>query len=508
MSPRFISAGPPSFSRSSLKRSFPFCDYLPHSGTSGSAGSYRSRKVPRSISQSDSSRASSHSHSHSHRDHIMSSLPVAIPHHRPVKADYPSTPQQTETSVQRAATMELHDDYNMAPLMKATASSSGSSISDPVHSSIGFVDEPFLPITTVGMAHSMTSSDTMWAMTAPSFDSSTDDTPSVSSSFDYMDFPKQENNVCQGLPLYSASPDCQATERSFYLPAHDQKIATSSLTATVDDMSWSKWPIPGLTEPWPQEVAPDGNIWTPTGYLSSCWSGQEPLDNPSSTINPATQTLYPPQTTTTSSLSHPPYLKFTSPLVSSAQELDHHHSQHEYPRTSSPQPHCHSQPQSNPQTQPTLSPIQPNQPQNIQPSQIPPAYSIEPTLPCSPDARTNLKANLQYSDTRNAFLIECKRRGLSYKDIKRLGGFKEAESTLRGRFRTLTKAKEQRVRKPKWHDRDVSDSKTKIRTCLTRDPLRSDSSVKQSRSALSLPLHLHLNQAVHHPLVLTQLSCR
>jgi hypothetical protein len=46
---------------------------------------------------------------------------------------------------------------------------------------------------------------------------------------------------------------------------------------------------------------------------------------------------------------------------------------------------------------------------------------------------------------------------LSYKDIKRLGGFEEAESTLRGRFRTLTKSKEQRVRKPQWKDKDVSD---------------------------------------------------
>lgn len=56
----------------------------------------------------------------------------------------------------------------------------------------------------------------------------------------------------------------------------------------------------------------------------------------------------------------------------------------------------------------------------------------------------------------NSFLIECKRRGLSYKEIKRIGGFTEAESTLRGRFRTLTKSKEQRVRKPKWQTRDVS----------------------------------------------------
>ncbi|KAL4883760.1 hypothetical protein BJY04DRAFT_216100 [Aspergillus karnatakaensis] len=59
------------------------------------------------------------------------------------------------------------------------------------------------------------------------------------------------------------------------------------------------------------------------------------------------------------------------------------------------------------------------------------------------------------NDARNAFLIEYKRRGLSYKDIKRLGGFKEAESTLRGRFRTLTKSKEQRVRKPHWYENDV-----------------------------------------------------
>ncbi|GES58843.1 hypothetical protein ATEIFO6365_0003012600 [Aspergillus terreus] len=60
-----------------------------------------------------------------------------------------------------------------------------------------------------------------------------------------------------------------------------------------------------------------------------------------------------------------------------------------------------------------------------------------------------------HRDTKNAFLIECKRRGLSYKDIKRIGGFKEAESTLRGRFRTLTKSKEQRVRKPQWHENDI-----------------------------------------------------
>ena len=57
--------------------------------------------------------------------------------------------------------------------------------------------------------------------------------------------------------------------------------------------------------------------------------------------------------------------------------------------------------------------------------------------------------------SRNSFLMDCKRRGLSYKEIKRLGNFKEAESTLRGRYRTLTKSKDQRVRKPQWEEPDV-----------------------------------------------------
>lgn len=65
-------------------------------------------------------------------------------------------------------------------------------------------------------------------------------------------------------------------------------------------------------------------------------------------------------------------------------------------------------------------------------------------------------------EARNAFLINSKRLGLSYKDIKRLGEFPEAESTLRGRYRTLTKSKEQRVRKPHWHDKDVSCFRTNL----------------------------------------------
>jgi hypothetical protein len=56
---------------------------------------------------------------------------------------------------------------------------------------------------------------------------------------------------------------------------------------------------------------------------------------------------------------------------------------------------------------------------------------------------------------RDKILVDSRVRGMSYKDIKRDYHFTEAESTLRGRYRTLTKDKKDRVRKPEWADRDV-----------------------------------------------------
>jgi hypothetical protein len=63
--------------------------------------------------------------------------------------------------------------------------------------------------------------------------------------------------------------------------------------------------------------------------------------------------------------------------------------------------------------------------------------------------------NTHCRDAKDDFLIRSKLAGMSYKDIRRKGKFAEAESTLRGRFRTLTKHKTARVRKPEWNDNDV-----------------------------------------------------
>jgi hypothetical protein len=57
---------------------------------------------------------------------------------------------------------------------------------------------------------------------------------------------------------------------------------------------------------------------------------------------------------------------------------------------------------------------------------------------------------------RDRLLLHLRDQGYSYKEIKRTGGFREAESTLRGRVRVLTKDKSQRVRRPEWQPNDVS----------------------------------------------------
>ncbi|KAI0976255.1 hypothetical protein F4678DRAFT_456578 [Xylaria arbuscula] len=72
-------------------------------------------------------------------------------------------------------------------------------------------------------------------------------------------------------------------------------------------------------------------------------------------------------------------------------------------------------------------------------------------------------------DAKNRFLVESKRAGMTYRDIRRKGGFTEAESTLRGRFRTLTKNKEQRVRKPEWQDKDIRLLKKAVRKLAKGD---------------------------------------
>ncbi|RDW83285.1 hypothetical protein BP5796_04776 [Coleophoma crateriformis] len=77
--------------------------------------------------------------------------------------------------------------------------------------------------------------------------------------------------------------------------------------------------------------------------------------------------------------------------------------------------------------------------------------SLKPSIPNAQQAE-----QAQERSAKDEFLVKAKLAGMSYKEIRRQGKFTEAESTLRGRFRTLTKAKNARVRKPEWSGNDVS----------------------------------------------------
>lgn len=110
----------------------------------------------------------------------------------------------------------------------------------------------------------------------------------------------------------------------------------------------------------------------------------------------------------------------------------------------------------------------------IEPSRSPPDVDVE--TPSEPDddvdsddddALSSISAsqphNYIFSDDeiddrsrRDDVLLKMRRENYSYREIKQRCGFKEAESTLRGRYRALTKDREERVRRPQWQSKDVS----------------------------------------------------
>jgi hypothetical protein len=98
------------------------------------------------------------------------------------------------------------------------------------------------------------------------------------------------------------------------------------------------------------------------------------------------------------------------------------------------------------------------------------------TRPLDP-SQTQLQARFPASRTVDAqaerkaddeILLDGKKNGLTYKEIRKKLHTKCAESTLRGRYRSLTKARKDRVRKPVWRRIDVSQRRRSSTFHLTR----------------------------------------
>ncbi|KAF2735098.1 hypothetical protein EJ04DRAFT_219763 [Polyplosphaeria fusca] len=84
---------------------------------------------------------------------------------------------------------------------------------------------------------------------------------------------------------------------------------------------------------------------------------------------------------------------------------------------------------------------------------------VRANAPSHDNAATNNRAIVltQSSQRRkeDEILIDGKRKGLTYKQIRKAMGTTVAESTLRGRYRAITKERMQRVRRPVWTDNDI-----------------------------------------------------
>lgn len=283
-------------------------------------------------------------------------------------------------------------DFMNTAVMKRTASSDSYPIQRMTNGLLDHIYAP--PMTTTADNYGGFVSHAHWAKT-PSFASGNEESPSVSSSFDFTDIGKYDSSDFKGPPY---STPGAGTEKPFSFQTPSLQFGDSR-TESEQAAQWLPWPA--------SEAELSSQAYFPDNLIEAqSWASAPPLPqfDGFDCILPATASTVPG----------------TNLLLENSPPPQDHHI--------IPQP----------SPTPTLSP----------------QYQLTPPIfPSSPEA---IKPNIHYTDSRNALLIEWKRRGLSYKDIKRIGGFKEAESTLRGRFRTLTKTKEQRVRKPRWTERDVS----------------------------------------------------
>ncbi|KAJ5936203.1 hypothetical protein N7454_005501 [Penicillium verhagenii] len=366
----------------------------------------------------------------------------------------------------------------VSPAMEYTGSSDGSAYAE---SSYGSFNTSYYPFAAPPMAmNSMPMNDIDWITPDLSF-SENENTPSLSSSYEFADAPKNEPSTWETVsyPVQtqpasqfqtqttSASAPASQTQLPFISMADEANISFHSPPIYSDPVfqepptPWT-WPTP--EDNWMQPYA--DNLSQPPAFPDSSTLWRRPTDHPVSQgykvsqptpILPkqpiSTSTAYF-QSAQTSSIYAEPHI--TPPM----QALPLH--QEQVHRTT---------PALNPNAFSTITPhseqIHPSK-QRFEPGskhvhhQLPLQQHTPQSL-CHPDSPPiihntspgHLQATLHYSDTRDRLLVEGRRSGLTYKAIKETGNFKEAESTLRGRYRALTKVKEQRVRKPKWLRMDI-----------------------------------------------------
>ncbi|KAF3391477.1 hypothetical protein F1880_007871 [Penicillium rolfsii] len=332
--------------------------------------------------------------------------------------------------------------------MKTTRSSSGMSSSSQFVSDSFELRESALPNTEVDESHEVFQS---MARNGLSFGSGSESSPSLSSSFDFMDIPK-ENPLPYGLPLLDDSFSGHRSTKGILSQTQDTPFIADTLAGNNINSS-IQWSMGVENESWHPHYHSDRLEWSvPSTLTFSSWPISENMD-----LSCQDTQLTSPYNFTHDNLQSTNNKHTTLPSAPIPGKPDHSSITALGMGTLQAHPSFNDSPTYT--SLPSMAEYNTSFP-------TPGSSTIHPEPPQLQPENKAIKASLHYSDARNALLIEWKRAGLSYKDIKRIGGFKEAESTLRGRFRTLTKAKEQRVRKPTWLKRDVSMHGTKASRLL------------------------------------------
>ncbi|KAI1417675.1 hypothetical protein F5Y13DRAFT_201244 [Hypoxylon sp. FL1857] len=292
----------------------------------------------------------------------------------------------------------------------------------------------------------------------------------------YLDFP-------DGLPNNPWQPSLPV----FGEPLEGTQISPSSFSSSVPSSATSE----AMTAMNLDNMAVHNNIIVNprvNGSVSACgsdnsgsaWSSGYP-----STISPKMLRLQPSPTHTSSSESI-----HTSMLASGDSDLgvpafDHQHARSPFhsqrasqkPRKDLPSKPGRSRPVPTPSAEsspskgkkpaiPQLPPSHPSPSQKTRVAQLKhesqddTSYGVDGS---STHGRGSAKIADAGRSAKDDFLVRSKLSGMTYREIRRKGNFTEAESTLRGRFRTLTKDKEARVRKPEWQDNDIRLLKKAVR---------------------------------------------
>ncbi|KAG6091366.1 hypothetical protein E4U30_007092 [Claviceps sp. LM220 group G6] len=96
-----------------------------------------------------------------------------------------------------------------------------------------------------------------------------------------------------------------------------------------------------------------------------------------------------------------------------------------------------------------------NQPRIAQPSSAGQTPEVQRNFIHSPSPVPTQPATTNTKEYQDQILMEDRRNGWSYKKIRTVRNFGVTESTLRGRYRNLTKSSHERPRSPTWTEKDV-----------------------------------------------------